>query len=96
MSRWSIERRLAQVSRQIVRLRNELAVADEQLAQLTDEADEARIRSLVSETPLAEREHRDAQRQREAMTTHRNSVAASIVKLEGTQDELLDKLSELR
>lgn len=95
MSRWSIERRLTQVSRQIVRLRGELALVDEQLAQLVDEADEARIRSLVSETPLAEREHHDAQRHMDAMTAHRNSVVANMAKLERTQDELLDKLSAL-
>ena len=31
----------------------ELSVVDEQLAHLVDDADEARLRALVSETPLA-------------------------------------------
>jgi hypothetical protein len=34
----------------------ELRVIDEQFAQLSDEADDTRLRSLVSETPLADRE----------------------------------------
>jgi len=34
-----------------VRARQELAVLDEQLAVVLEEADDARLRSLVSETP---------------------------------------------
>lgn len=87
-----LERRLAEVSKQLKRLRRELAVADEQLAHFADEADDARLRSLVSETPLAEREHREAQRHAEAMSRHRAELLSSIERLEHTQDELLDKL----
>lgn len=92
MSRSLIERRLAEVGEQLRTLRQELAVADEQLAHFADEADEARIRSLVSETPLAEREHREAQRHAEAMGRHRGEVLTSIERLEQAQDDLLDKL----
>jgi chromosome segregation ATPase len=73
-------------------LREELRVVDEQLEQLAGEADEARIRALVSETPLADAEFRDAERHAEAMARHRASVAASIDELERRQDELLDRL----
>ena len=66
-----VERRLTDVSTQLKDLRRELAVTDEQLAQLSDEAEDARLRSLVSETPLAEREHRVASRHAEAMQRHR-------------------------
>ncbi|WP_334144548.1 hypothetical protein [Rhabdothermincola sp.] len=92
MTRSLVERRLAEVSEQLKRLRRDLAVAEEQLAHFADEAEEARLRSLVSETPLAEREHREAQRHAEAMSRHRAELLASIERLEGTQDELLDKL----
>jgi len=67
-------------------------VIDEQLAALADAADEARLRSLVSETPLAEVEHRDAQRHADAMARSREAVIESIAQLERAQDDLLDRL----
>lgn len=74
------------------KLRDELRVADEQLLHLAETADDARLRALVSETPVAEREHRQAARHAESMRAHRGSVAAEIARLEATQDELLDRL----
>jgi hypothetical protein len=92
MSRRLIERRLTEVHRRLQRAREELAVIEEQLAALADAADETRLRSLVSETPLAEVEHRDAQRHADAMARSRATVLQSITDLERTQDELLDRL----
>jgi hypothetical protein len=92
MSRLLIERRLTEVHRRLHRAREELAVLDEQLAALTDAADDAWIRSLVSETPLAEVEHRDAQRHADAMARSRAAVLESISELEKAQDDLLDRL----
>jgi chromosome segregation ATPase len=92
MSRALLERKLADVGGRLRALRDELRVIDEQLASLTDEADEARLRSLVSETPLAAREHRQAQRHVDAMTKRRAEVVAGIQRLESQQDELLDRL----
>ena len=48
------------VAQRLKRAREELAVIDDQLAALSDAADEARIRSLVSETSLAHREYTEA------------------------------------
>jgi chromosome segregation ATPase len=92
MAKWLVERRLSGVGHRLRSLREELAVIDEQLAQLDDEADEARIRSLVSETPLAEREHHEAERHAAAMAARRREVLASITELEQRQDALLDEL----
>ena len=92
MSRSLIERRLAEVTARARALREELAVADEQLAFLADQADDARLRALVSETPLADREHIDAQRHADAMARHRADVVAQLDELSRTQDELLDRL----
>jgi hypothetical protein len=92
MSRSLIERRLSEVTERLKQLRVELSVADEQLAHLADEADEARLRALVSETPLSEREHKEAQKHADAMARHRAEVLATIEKLERDQDELLDRL----
>ncbi|SRR6266508_63241 len=92
MSRSLVERRLTEVAERLKELRGELNVTDEQLVMLADAADDARIRSLVSETPLADREHRDAQRHADVMSKHRAEVLANIERLEQTQDELLDRL----
>ena len=94
MTRATLEKRLIDIASQLRDLRNELAIADEQLAHLADEADDARLRSLVSETPLAEREHRTAARHADAMDRHRNEVMADIGRLERQQDELLDRLND--
>ena len=91
-----VERRLRVLARRLTKLRGELAVADEQLAHLSDIADDTRIRSLVSETPLADVEHRDAERTSTAMARHREELAAQIVRLEAEQDELLDQMLAAR
>lgn len=92
MSRSLVERRLSEVATRLKQLRGELAVSDEQLVHLAAEADDARLRALVSETPLAGREHQDAQRHADAMLRHRSEVLEDIAKLEQAQDELLDRL----
>ena len=92
MSRWLVERRLSDVSARLKRLRGELQVIDEQLLFFADAADETRLRALMSETPLADREHHDAQKHADAMARERANVIASIAELEKAQDELLDKL----
>ena len=92
MSRWLVEKRLFQAAERLKQLRAELKVVDEQLVFLNEAADEARLRALVSETPLADREHREAQKHAEAMTRHREQLASTILELERSQDELLDRL----
>lgn len=91
MSRRQVERRLTEVGRRLRELREELQVADEQLLHLADAADDARLRALVSETPVSDREHREAARHADAMRTHRATVAEEITRLETAQDELLDR-----
>jgi predicted nucleic acid-binding Zn-ribbon protein len=91
MSKASVERRLRQVSGRLRQLREELDVTDEQLGQLADAADDARLRALVSETPLAGEDHRQAERHAEAMRRHRAHVAEEIERLEHSQDDLLDR-----
>jgi hypothetical protein len=95
MSRSLIERRLVEVAGRLKQLQVDLEVHDEQLAHFVEEADDARLRSLVSETPLAEREHREAARHAAAMERGRAEVVAEIARLETLQDELLDQLQSL-
>lgn len=92
MSKVLIERKLFDVAQRLKRAREQLSVIDEQLAVMADAADEARIRSLVSETPLAHREYAEAQRHADAMQRSRRVVAAEVVELQVAQDELLDRL----
>ena len=92
----SVERRLAKTGTRLKSLRAELSVIDEQLRYLRDDADDQAIRALVSETPGAGAEARDAQHHVDAMSRHRTHVAAEIAELEQRQDELLDQLSARR
>lgn len=92
VGRTLIERRLRDVSRRLKTVATDLAVADEQLAHFVDEADEARLRALVSETPGAECSSRDAQRHAEAMRRQRDELSVELSSLETAQNELLDRL----
>ena len=93
MARRLVERRLIDVGDRLKRLRHELAVANEQLLHFADEADDARLRALVSETPVSERDFRDAQRHAELVRRSRDEMLAEIAALEKSQDELLDRLA---
>ncbi len=96
MSRASIERRLTDITAELRVARDELKVLDEQLQHFTDEADEARLRSLVSETPLAESEHREAAKAVTALRRDREARLKRMAKLESKQDALLDQLTSVR
>ena len=93
MSKRQVERRLRDVGDRLRALRDDLRITEEHLAQMTDEADDARLRALVSETPLAEKEHRQAGRHADALRNHRDDVVAKIRSLESDQDGLLDRLT---
>jgi hypothetical protein len=92
MSRSVLERKLSEITDRLRALREELRIADEQLAHFAEEADDARLRALVSETPLAEHEHAEAQKHADAMGRHRAAVVAELAALERAQDDLLDRL----
>lgn len=93
MAAWLVERRLTQVSSRLKDLREELSMIDEQLDVFSDDADNADIRALVSETPGAAFEANDARKHRDAMQKHRAHVVEKIAELEQRQDDLLDQLS---
>jgi chromosome segregation ATPase len=93
MSQSILQRRLVDVSERLKRLRAELTVTQDQLAFLEDEAEDARLRALVAETPLGDVEARDARRHADALSRHRDTLAQSIVELEREQDALLDRMA---
>jgi chromosome segregation ATPase len=90
---WLVERRLTDVSARLRTARTELTVLDEQLAVVTDEADDLRIRSLTSETPQASEDHTMGQRHVDALQRARADLTRRISDLERRRDDLLDRLS---
>jgi hypothetical protein len=89
MHRALLERRIRDTHARLVRAREELAVIDEQLVVVRESLDEARVRALVSETPLATQEHNEAARHAEAMERARDALHKTVLDLEYRQDELL-------
>ena len=94
MVRSRIERQLADVGKRLKALRIDLAVAEQALMQVDYEADDARLRALVSETPVAQKEHEQARRQVEVLRRNRDELKSEIAKLESRQDELLDAYND--
>lgn len=88
-----LQRRLVDVSERLKRLRAELAVAEEQLSFLEEEADDARMRALVSETPLGDVEARDARRHADAAARQHDALRRTVADLLREQDDLLDRMS---
>jgi hypothetical protein len=93
MSRSILQRRLLDVSERLKRVRAELAVAVEQQNFLEEESEDARLRALVSETPLSDAEAREARRHAEAMARHRQALETTLTELLGEQDALLDRMA---
>jgi hypothetical protein len=94
MSRTLLERRLIDVSDRLKRLRADLAVAEEQCAFFEGAAEDARLRALVSETPLAEAEAHESRRHADAQGRNRDSLRRGVADLEREQDYLLDRMAE--
>lgn len=94
MSRARTERRLADVSARLAVLRKDLQVAEQAYLQVEFEADDARLRAMVSETPLAQKEHEQVRRQSELARRSRDELRDEIAKLEQRQDDLLDTFNE--
>ncbi len=93
MSRSLHERRLIDIGDRLKRLRADAAVLGEQIEHLDSEADDAELRALVSETPLADRDAREARRHADAHRRLRDDLLRSIGDLEREQDALLDRMA---
>lgn len=92
MQRAWLERRLRDVQHRLDKAREELKIMDEQLAAISEDASEARIRALVSETPMANREYVEAKRHADAAERSRSALLATINDLMAKRDELLERL----
>ncbi len=92
MKQSMIERKLRENGDEIKRAREQQRIAFEQLEHLQGDAEEARLRALVSETPLAEQVHIEAARHAEKMQRHHEELTERIASLESRQDQLLDEM----
>jgi chromosome segregation ATPase len=90
----NLQQRLTEARDELARLRESLRILDEQVAFQQDVADEAETRAIVSETPLADRECREAQDDLRRLKRERQDVAARMAELASEQDRLLDRLLE--
>jgi chromosome segregation ATPase len=86
------ERRLFDVSARLNRARAELEVIEAQFDALNEQADEAKLRAVVAETPLALQVSLEAQRHAEHMARARDAALRAIAELERVQDELIGDL----
>ena len=73
--------------------RAELALSEEQCLFFETEAEDARLRSLVSETPVAEADAREFRRHADAQGRHRDSLRRAVGELEAEQNALLDRMA---
>ncbi|MGZ4143297.1 MAG: hypothetical protein ACXVQY_12385 [Actinomycetota bacterium] len=91
-----IAERLRALSSEISELQTEIAILEEQIAFQTEVADDARIRALVSETPLADRESQVATGDLARLMRVRADTLKKVEQLRADQDGLLERMLEDR
>jgi hypothetical protein len=85
----NIERRLLSLSDEITSVRAELAVLGEQLVFQHDVMEESRVKALVAETPLADREFRIAEDDFRRIQRVLDDANERLLALREEQDRLL-------
>ena len=88
---WLLERRLRSLEARLARARDELAVLDEQEHVFAEMAEEARVRSLVEESPVASHELAGAQRHADAVAKSRDVIRDQVSQLEQAREEMLER-----
>ncbi|HEY5266800.1 MAG TPA: hypothetical protein VIJ40_08310 [Acidimicrobiales bacterium] len=91
MSSRLVKRRLDDVQRQLSQARESLAVLEEQVAVWNDALEDARIRALVSETPLQSKEYDELSRHVVVANTEMARRAQEVRELMTARDELLQE-----
>ena len=87
-----IEKSLAEIGDRLVKARDDLRIAEEQLLFQMDVVEETKTRALVAETPIAHREYQEAEADYERMIKQRDEAAQRIAELQKEQDRLLDRM----
>ena len=83
---------LKQYSGRLSRLKEELAVLDEQMQHFQDIAEEARVKALVAETPMAVTEHTEAAAHLKTAESARQAVLQEMTSLENSINHILDQV----
>ena len=89
-----ISDRLSALSGEIAEERTQLRILEEQVTFQQEVSEEARIRALVSETPLADREAREASDDLARLVRSRDDVLRRLADLRAEQDTLLERMLE--
>ena len=89
-----IRGQLDDLAARLARAQQELQVAREQVAFQSGVADDAQVRMVVSGTPLADREYREARDDLERLRRHEERMRALIAELTEERDRLLERLLE--
>ena len=90
----NIERRLLSLSDEIAALRTELLVLGEQLVFQHDVMEDSRVKALVAETPLADREFRIAEDDFRRIQRVLDEANDRLQSLRDEQDRLLGEMVE--
>ena len=88
-----LQRRLAQTSARIRELEEELRIVEDQKSQLVDDADELSLRALVSETPAAEYEYRQAKKHADVLVMRHLDMKNELAELHQRVNDLLDRMN---
>jgi chromosome segregation ATPase len=88
-----VRRRLSSLSEEITRARQELSILREQLAFQHEVLEETRVRMLVAETPLADRDFQIAADDHRRVERLAAEAERTVSELLGEQDRLLAALS---
>jgi hypothetical protein len=91
-----LERSLAELTDRLARARDDLHIIEEQLLFQMDVVEDAKLRMLMSETPLSERGHREARDDCQRLMRQRERALAEIAELQEEQDRLLDRMLSAR
>ena len=91
-----IAQRLRALSAEIATLQTEIGILEEQIAFQTEIADDARIRALVSETPLADRDAQVASGDLARIMRSRADALKRLEQLRADQDGLLERMLDER
>ena len=89
----NVQKAFAQIGDRLAKARAELGIIEEQIFFQMDVLEEANTRMVVSETPLADREHRIAREDHARLEREREKILGEIDELKREQDRLLDLLS---
>jgi hypothetical protein len=88
----NIPQRLRALSAEIAELQTEIRILDEQIEFQSSVTEDARIRALVSETPLADREAQVADGDLARIIRSKEEAMKRLEQLRAEQDGLLERM----